>query len=230
MATFSATAGQAKVTGQIDDASDEIAAGILSLEGDPTLNNNIVATGLKAVAEIVNDRDAFIAFAAGTHTQGNSGQPAKALGTGSPVVAPTTEKEAVGYLLGSGSLPVGIKAALRRILVKGDPDFIEVGVDGTPTAVGKLEQELMTARADLQQEKDASYAGSLAQQLAAARAAKPAKPLVPGDMVAKASLAPKAAELKKKVAALSDGIHRPGTPSKKADALAAVDELIALAN
>lgn len=170
---FNATNAEDRLDSKIEKGTDKFAA----LFNDVPRREQ--APFIQKINRTTADPELRAAFMADPDAK--SGSPsAKALGTGSS--APTSEQEALSFLLGSGSLTQGIKASLRRLLNPDDPDFIEVGVDGTPKEVGQLRQELLTAKADLAAEK-----------------AKPKSP-VPVDAVSKSALKPKvdalAAEIK----------------------------------
>jgi hypothetical protein len=125
-----------------------------------------------------------------------SPQPA-ALDSGSQPV--TDEAEALNVLIGSSRIDNGVKAALRRLLNPRDPNPLLVEQDGTPSDLRDAEQERDTqkvranaaetakteAERKLAEEQDESKSGSLAKQLAEAKAANatPAKTVLSQEVL-----------------------------------------------
>lgn len=224
MPTFNAAAARTVADKALNTESNSFALELEDRFATMTLTQRQAL--MRKLRDVVADEATAAAFAAGTYAQDNSGQPAKALGTGSPSI---DEKEAWKVIMASGMYSKGQKNAAARIFApSGDANRFEVETDGTPTeikgqnkTITDLTTERDTFRKQLDDTKDPKVAGSLAQQLEAAKAKT-----APANLVDKTVLVPKIAELRKKVEALSDGIHRPGTPSKKAEALAAVDDLV----
>lgn len=114
--------------------------------------------------------------------------PSSNSGSGSNSSATPTEDEALNVIVNSPTLPVGVKMAIKRLLVPSDPDYIRVKDDGTPEAIVNLQNEVTAkerARKDLEtklsDEKDENKSGSLAQQLKEAKAAA----ATPADTVKK---------------------------------------------
>lgn len=154
-------------------------------------------TAIDRFGEVVSDDEAFNAFVDGTTTP-QSGLPA--LGTGQQ--PPTNEQEALAFLLNSGSLPSGVKHALKRLLNPQDPAHIRVGADGTPEEVSNLRQQV----------------ADLGRQLAAERATAAA-------LVRKDAVKAKADEAKTKMAATKTAY---GDRTAKDAAMAAIEEVISL--
>lgn len=208
---FNASNGRQVITDKIDGLTDRFAAEFedrmtgLSLTQQENLVNRLL--------EVVSNKDTTSAFVAGTYAQNSQGQPAAALGTGSGERQPATEQEALAFLLASGSLPSGVKQALKRLLYPQDPAHIRVGADGTPEEVGHLRQQLASKDAELREERDPAKVGSLAHKLAAA---------APTNLVKKADVR----ALLDQVPALVDAVKSP-TMSNKVAGLDAVKAKVA---
>ncbi|HEY1085102.1 MAG TPA: hypothetical protein VGE34_00065 [Candidatus Saccharimonadales bacterium] len=194
---FDADAGRQASKQKIEARSNRIAANVadrleeLSMDEQEALMDRLDA--VVASTEITKE------FAAGTYAQADAavnsaGQPAAALGGGQPgpqVIA--DEQEALNLLFNSTAISNGVKAALRRLLNPRDPHPLLVEADGTPSELAAAnraktdaETAKTTAETKLAEERDETHNGSLAHQLAAARAAA----VVPTDMVTKATVAP----------------------------------------
>ena len=165
---FNATNGKIASDQRIEALSDQLAADATSYLSNPAIPRAKKEAAIEAAAAIFADPDSLDQLGAGTFAQNNQGRPAAAIGTGQQ---PTTEQEALAFLLESGSLPSGMKQALKRLLNPADPDHISVGADGTPSEVGSLRQQVLDLTVELQKERDPQNHGSIAHQLAAAQAA-----------------------------------------------------------
>lgn len=107
--------------------------------------------------------------------QDSTGSPAKALPGGTSTMSP--EDTALNTIMASTTLPVGVKMAIQRMITPGAPDYIKVEDDGTSmqvatltATVNRLTAEKDAAVTELAEEKDPKKKGSLAEQLAAAKA------------------------------------------------------------
>lgn len=161
---FDATKGQQAVTSQIETLSDEFASRFDELPPRQQL------TLLQQFNQLLDAPDQVSAFQAGTYAQNAAGQPAAALGTGRPT---TNAQEGLQAILDDGAVDPGIKLALKRLLTPSDPDHIPVGRDGTPSELinTRRERDAATAewnaaRAELANERNVAYNGSLAGRLA----------------------------------------------------------------
>jgi|GEM_PF-7002417 len=207
---FDATVGRAAATTKIEDLSNTFASDLDDYLNDPTIDRSAKEAIMEKLAAIVASRDTAKSFAAGTYSQGTSGSP-KALGSGAP--AGMTAQDAWKVIFAEPTFTDGMKKAAIRIFTPGDPAQIRVENDGTPTEVkaqNKTITDLTTEKNGLERERD-----DLKRDLAAEKART-----APANLVDKSVVATALTEAKKKVEAIPEGIHRPGAPSKKADALA----------
>lgn len=194
---FNATKGKQKLAEETEEETGRFAA---LFDDVPARKQLELITRLN---KMLPDEKAVDAFIATDSTQTTTAAPVQALGPGSPSpTAPNSEQEALSFLFNSGNVPRGVKAAVRRIFAQSDPDWIKVGVDGTPEEVGQLRQEILTAKADRQkaendlaEQGDPNKAGSLAHQLAIAKAGQRA----PANMVDKTAIKSKVDALTKAV-------------------------------
>lgn len=219
---FDADKGNQKVADQVDSLSDDFAARFTAL---PPRQQQTLLTKFN---EMLDNPDSVTAFANGTYAQDSSGQPAKALGSGS---APSSEqevldaREAIKVILADTTVDASFKHLLRRGYDQSAPDHIEVEADGTPKALRSSQQETKTqkdradnAEKELKDERDESKSGSLAEQLKKAKAAA----ATPADMVEKSKIV---AGLKK-LRDMVDDISSMTKVRGKAEALQAIDEEI----
>lgn len=209
---FNATNARTAADAHLNELTDRFAAEWEDRSQSMTLSEREEL--MKRLLAVLADPNATQAFVAGQYAQQSNGQSA-AIGTGQSK-APTSEQEALNFLLSSGALTPGIKKALTRLLSPQASDFIDVGADGTPVEVGDLRQELASTKADLADERNPNKRGSLAQKLSAAA--------VPVDMVAKADVKTKAEEVKVKIDAIKVGMMR--QPVGIDEAKAAINDLI----
>ena len=187
------------------------------LEGMTSTERTALLDRLHAV---LSDPDATADFSRGTYAQDSSGNPARALGSGS-AGSIADENAALQVIMASSNVPAGVKAAIVRIITPSDPAHIQVEDDGTPKALRAAERERDTAKTErdqakqaLQDEKDPTKSGSLAKQLADAQAAV----ATPADMVAKATIKPLAEAAKAAADAVKPSMA--GGAAFKADAQA----------
>jgi len=228
---FDATAGRQASTDKIETRSNRIAANLedrlkeLSLDDQEALMDRLDA--------VVASTDTTKSFVAGTYAQDSSGQPARALGSGSSTGSPTPNdlQEALNVIMAAPAATDGQKAAMTRIFFPG-PDHINVESDGTPSELvstrTQRDNEKTAKEAAVQQladERDPNKNGSLAKQLADAQAT----PTAPVGMVAKADIKTAAEEALAKVKAVKVSALKGGAASK-AEAEAATQAVIDLAS
>lgn len=159
---FNATTGRNKSDQMIEDLSDLLAADVQDFLNDAAIDRTTKENLMRNMAEMVKLRSTALAVATGTYAQNNLGRPAAAIGTGQGQ-HPTTEQDALAFLMQAGSIPVGVKQALKRLMNTQDPAFIPVGPDGTPIEVGQLRQQVTTLtheRDDARHQLAAALAGS----------------------------------------------------------------------
>ena len=156
---------------------------------------------------IISSRDNAGAIVAGNYAQQSNGQPAAALGSGSPSGNP--EDDALQVIMTSSRLPQGVKAAILRVITPSDPAFMAVEDDGTPKSLraaererDEIKSERDQAKAELANEQNESHNGSLAHQLAAAQAAA----TVPDELVRKADVLGDIQAIKDKTNQLDTGM------------------------
>lgn len=200
---FNATTARQTADQQFEELTDKFA---LEFEDRTAgMTNTEKSKLMHRLLDVMTDKNATTAFATGQYAQNSQGQPAAAIGTGQQ--PPTNEQEALAFLLASGSLPSGVKQALKRLLNPQDPAHIRVWADGTPEEVSNLRQQVADLTGQLAAERDPAVAGSLKQRLAAATAAANPSNCVRKDAVKTALDAVKTALDAVKTSALSSRIE-----------------------
>lgn len=208
---FNANNARTTVQGVIEADSDLFAAELEDrFEGMSLTDQQAL---MRKLREVVADPASVSAFVAGTYAQDSSGNPARALGSGS-AGSIADENAALQVIMASSNVPTGVKAAIVRIITPSDPAHIQVEDDGTPKALRAAERERDQAKQALQDEKDPTKSGSLAKQLADAQAAV----ATPADMVVKATIKPLAEAAKAAADAVKPSMA--GGAASKADAQA----------
>lgn len=200
---FNATDARIRIASIIEADSDLFAAELEDRFAGMSLTDK--QTLMRKLRDLIADPNSTAAFVQGTYAQNSQGQPAAAIGTGQQ--PPTNEQEALAFLLNSGSLPSGVKQALKRLLNPQDPAHIRVWADGTPEEVSNLRQQVADLTGQLAAERDPAVAGSLKQRLAAATAAANPSNCVRKDAVKTALDAVKTALDAVKTSALSSRIE-----------------------
>ena len=164
---FDATRGNQALADQVEERSDEFASRFDQLPPRQQL------TILQRMNLLLDSPDDVAAFTSGTYAQDSSGNPARALGSGTNG-GPSNAKEGLQAIMDDSSVNDGIKAALRRILVPSDPEYIEVENDGTPKELTAAKRERDAAvrerdaaQRELTTERDDSKPSSLAGKLKA---------------------------------------------------------------
>lgn len=226
---FNAAAGHAASDKKIEEASNQIAADIDNLLDDPTVGRQVKENLLARIAELVANPESVTAFAAGTYAQATAsdGSPARALGSGTGSATSIPAPDAYKALLAAPETDVstGVKHLLVRIFDPRATDPITVDNNGTPTDVNLLQQQVTALTKQLDNQKDESFAGSLAAQL---KKANDDLRAVPTNVVDKAKVRTIATKLAKLAGARASRTNDRNTtvPDIKVDAvLAAYDEL-----
>lgn len=173
---FNATNAKAAAAARLEELTDRFAAEWEDRSLDLTMTEKEEL--MQRLLAVLANPNATTAFVAGQYAQQSNGQPAAALGAGSPTQQPADETAALGVLMASPLVDSGVKQALRRLLNPNDPQPILVEADGTPSELvatrrerDDAKRERDTARTELADERNDTKSGSLAKQLADATAA-----------------------------------------------------------
>lgn len=195
---------------QLEDRLDDLT----SIEQDDLLERLMVLMASKSAAE---------AFAAGTYAQDSSGQPARALGSSSSTPDSPSDNE-WNFVKALREASQGEISVIAQILHRDANQRLEIDPrSGEIAAVKAAETERDKAKDALRDERNENHNGSLAQQLAQAQAT----PATPADMVRKDAVLPLAEAAKGLVDSVKPAATG-GAKAKKTEALAKVDEVIAL--